>query len=122
MTASIATQRPNFHHITGTQPVGHTQIAVFGDYAGTVTKVRRINDQYWQVRVVPARGAFRGAGHTHGMTTLVWRDRDGSYVADYWPAWATDQPVEAARSWTLRAALGVAIGSAAERGHEAGLW
>lgn len=122
MATSIATQAPTFHAITGTQPIGHTQISVRGDYANTVTTVRRQNTDYYLVTVRQAKNAFAGAGARVQRTTLVWKDGDGSYVADYWDTARCDQPIEAARSWDLRAALAVAIGMAAERGHQDGLW
>lgn len=122
MATSIATQAPTFHAITGTQPIGHTQITVRGDYANTVTTVRRQNEDYWLVTVRQAKNAFAGSGARVLRTTLVWKDTDGSYVADYWDTARSEQPIEAGRSWTLRAALGVAISSAAERGHQDGLW
>lgn len=123
MATSIATQNPTFHAITGTQAIGHTQVSVRGDYANTVTTVRRQNQDYWLVTVRQAKDAFRGPGaRGHQRTTLVWKDEDGSYVCDYWAPSVSQEPIEAGRSWTLRAALGVAISSAAERGHQADLW
>lgn len=124
MAASIATARPNYHHITGEQPVGHTQIAIAGDYAGTITKVKRTNTRYWAVIVRTARGAFGSNPHP-GMACQVWFDESTvEFVVDYWSEkdWSDNQPVEAGRSHTLRTALGIAIDSAAQRGHQAGLW
>lgn len=117
MATSIATQNPTFHAITGDEPVGSTKIIVRGDYANTITTVHHINVDYWTVTVRPVKDAFRKP--QNGKSAQIWRDRDGSYVTDYWDRSA---PVEAARSWDLRAALGVAISSAAERGHQDGLW
>lgn len=123
MVTSIATQAPTFHAITGTQAIGHTQISVRGDYANTVTTVKRMNTDYYLVTVRQAKNAFATwPAVAVTRSARVWKDTDGSYVADYWDTARCDQPIEAARSWDLRAALAVAIGSAAERGHQDGLW
>ena len=118
----MTTQRPNFHHITGTQPVGHTQIAVAGEYAGTITQVKRCNDFYWSVTVRPVAGAF--SNPQAGSSVQVCLDaKTGEYVAEYWSRpYHVEDHVEAGRAGTLRAALGIAIGTAAQRGHERGLW
>lgn len=124
MAASIRTARPNFHHITGTQPVGQTQIATSGDYAGTVTLVKRVSAEYWQVIVRPVRDAFRGAGQrAAGCTVLVWADPEhGGYVADYWDTARSTETIEAGRARSLRAALGIAITTAGQRGNQLGYW
>lgn len=128
MTTSIRTARPSFGHLTGEQPVGHTQIAVAGDYAGTVTLVTRVNARYWSVIVRDQRGAFRDIDHRTeltagriGMAAKIWHNGQ-EYVVDYWNTAVTNQPIEAGTAHSLRAAIGIAIDSAASRGHEKGLW
>jgi hypothetical protein len=119
MAPSIATQTPNFHSLSPRVPVGYTQIFVASDYAGTITSVTRVNDLYWSVSVRDVRGAFRNP--KLGASSQVWFDvTTGEWVADY--SARSCQYVEAGRAYDLRAALADAIISAAERGHDQGLW
>jgi len=117
MATSIATQNPTFHALSTDVPVGHKQVFVRGDYAGTVTTVTRINHNYWGVTVREVRNAF--SSPVVGVSATVWRDSNGQWVADYQDA---STSVEITRAFVLRAALGLAIWSAGDRGHTAGRW
>lgn len=113
MTATIATQAPRFHSLTGRQPVGQSQVAVASDFAGTVTVVTRENDWYWAVNVRSVVNAFVPAKREQGKTVTIWFDRnEGRYVADYH---THGEYVEAGRAHSLQAAIGVASDAAAQR-------
>jgi len=113
MTATLATQAPSFHSLTGTQPVGQAQVAVASDYAGTVTVVTRENTSYWAVNVRSAVNAFVPAKREQGKTITIWFDQnEGRYVADYH---THGEYVEVDRTQSLRAAIGVAVTVAAQR-------
>lgn len=121
MIASIATQRPAFHALNVNVPVGHTQVFVASDYAGTVTTVTRVNTSYWAVTTREIKGAF--SNPVVGVSAHVWLDpAAGRYVADYPTTSGDFGAVEVSRCHDLRAALGVAIWSTTERGHALGRW
>lgn len=110
---NIATAAPTFHALTGGQPAGQTQVAVKADYAGTITTVARKNDTYWVVATRDALNAFRGPYTTRGASCAIWIDDSTmEFVVDYW-----DGPtcVEADRTRTLQAAIGVATSVTADR-------
>lgn len=111
MTATLATQAPSFHSLTGTQPVGQTQVARASEFAGTVTMVTRQNSQYWTVTVRSVVNAFVPAKREQGKTITIWFD-GSSYVADYH---THGEYVEVDRTRGLRAAIGVAVTVAAQR-------
>lgn len=113
MNVTIATQDPSFHSLTGSQPVGQSQVAVSSDFAGTVTVVSRENDTYWTVNVRSVRNAFVPSKREQGKTVTIWFDRsEGRYVADYH---THGQYIEVGRTVSLRAAIGVASDAAARR-------
>jgi len=113
MTTTLAAQAPRFHSLTGTQPVGQTQLATMSELAGTVTTVTRQNVQYWSVNVRSARDAFVPAKREQGKTVNIWFDsNEGRYVVDYWQVGAS---VEADRTRSLQAAIGSAVTVAARR-------
>jgi hypothetical protein len=112
----IATAAPKFHSLTGTQPVGQTQVAVASEYAGTVTTVTRGNESYWSVNVRDARNAFAPGWGDRGKTCAIWCDGlTGAYVVDYWGGKWGDDAIEADRTRSLKAAIGVAVTVAAQR-------
>jgi hypothetical protein len=116
MTATLASQAPRFHSLTGTQPVGQTQVATTSEYAGTITAVTRQNDWYWAVNVRSAVNAFVPAKREQGKTVTVWFDtNEGRYVVDYWGGEFNSESIEADRPHSLRAAIGVAVTVAAQR-------
>lgn len=116
MTATLATQAPSFHSLTGTQPVGQAQIAVASEVAGTVTVVTRENESYWTVNVRSVRDAFDPAKRQQGKTVTIWFDQnEGRYVADYWGGQYGNQSIEADRTVSLKAAIGVAVDVATQR-------
>lgn len=105
MTTTLATAAPRFHALTGTQPVGRTQIATMAEYAGSVTALTRKNDTYWVVTTRDVRGAFV-ARFRHNASVAIWMDTATmEFVVDYWD---NSVCVEADRTRTLRAAIGVA--------------
>lgn len=113
MTATLATQAPSFHSLTGRQPVGQAQVAVASDFAGTVTVVTRENDWYWAVNVRSVVNAFVPAKREQGKTVTIWFDqKEGRYVADYH---THGEYVEVDRTHSLQAAIGVASDAAAQR-------
>lgn len=113
MTTTLATQAPSFHALTGTQPVGQTQVARASEFAGTVTTVTRENDSYWAVNVRSAVNAFVPAKREQGKTITIWFDQnEGRYVADYH---THGEYVEVDRTQGLQAAIGVAVTVAAQR-------
>lgn len=112
----IATQAPSFHSLTGTQPVGQAQVATASEVAGTVTVLTRENDQYWALNVRSVRNAFRPALREQGKTVTIWFDRnEGRYVVDYWGGEFGNQSIEADRTRSLGAAIGVAADVATRR-------
>lgn len=118
MNTTIATQSPNFHGLTGNQPVGQVQIAVAAEYAGTITSVTRINTAYWAVVTRNVRDAFRGPALAGlGYSARIWFDSsEQAYVVDYWDGDVfANQPTEAGRARSLRAAIGIAADSTAQR-------
>jgi hypothetical protein len=111
----ITTAAPKFHALTGTQPVGQTQIATMAEYAGTITTVTRKNDDYWVVVTRDARNAFRGPWNASGTNAAIWRDSTTlEFVVDYW-APELGGFVEADRTRTVAAAIGVATTVTAQR-------
>ena len=113
MNATIPTARPNFHALTGTQPVGQIQITVLAEYAGTITTVKRCNETYWVVGTRDARNAFRGPWSARHRSCAIWQDgRTGAFVVDYWDAGTN---IEAGRTRSLQAAIGVACDVTAQR-------
>ena len=107
------TANPTFHALTGRQAVGRTQIATMPEYAGTITTVTRKNDTYWAVVTRDARNAFRGPWTGRGTSCAVWiDDTTMQYVVDYWDNGVC---VEANRTRTLAAAIGVACSVTARR-------
>lgn len=113
MTTTFTTANPAFHALTGVQPVGQTQVATMADYAGTITTVKRCNDTYWVVVTRSAVNAFRGPWSAMGTSCAIWMDPTTmEFVVDYW-----DGPtnIEADRTRTLRAAIGVAVTVTAQR-------
>lgn len=110
MTITLEAAAPTFHALTGTQKVGTTQIAAQADYAGTITSVTRLNTTYWSVTTRTARDAFRAP--KLGASATIWTDAEGRYVVDYWQ---NCQSVEVDRTRTLKAAIGVAASSTAQR-------
>ena len=107
MTATLATQAPRLHSLTGTQPVGHKQVATSTEYAGAVTVLYRSAEGYWLVTTRAARNAFTH-GSEVGATCAIWQSReDGRYVVDYYEADGT--LVDADRTVSLGAAIGVAV-------------
>jgi hypothetical protein len=104
--ATILTEQPSFHGLTGTQPVGGVQVAVKPIYAGTITTVRRTSSSTWIVVTRSVKGAF-GDRAERGAACSIWRDRQdgGRYVVDIWGG---SEIVEADRTRSLRAAIGVA--------------
>ncbi len=112
MALTITNQAPNFFALTGTQPVGHKQIAVATDYAGSVTTLYRPNTSYWTVTTRSVRGAFSDSPEL-GQSASIWFDQnEGRYVVDYYEG-ATN--VEAGRARGLRAAIGIAVDVANQR-------
>lgn len=106
MNTTLATANPTFHALTGAQPVGQTQVATMAEYAGTITTVKRCNDTYWTVATRDARNAFRGPWNARGMSAQIWMDPTTmQFVVDYWD---NNVCVEADRTRTLAAAIGVA--------------
>jgi hypothetical protein len=112
MNATLATQNPTFHALTGEQAVGRTQIAAQADYAGTITSVTRINTTYWSVTTRTARDAF--SAPKLGASCAIWAAEDGRYVVDYYDT-ADGGLVEVDRTHSLQAAIGVAASSTAQR-------
>lgn len=116
MTATLTTQAPSFHSLSGTQPVGQTQVAVASEIAGTITTVTRTNQQYWTVNVRSVRNAFVPAKREQGKTVTIWLDgAEGRYVVDYWGGQYGNESIEADRTRSLKAAIGVAVTVAAQR-------
>ena len=112
MTITTEAAAPTFHALTGEQAVGRTQIAAQADYAGTITSVTRVNVAYWSVTTRTARDAFRAP--KLGASATIWFDRaEGRYVVDYFANGG--QSVEVDRTRTLKAAIGVAASSTAQR-------
>jgi len=110
---TILTANPTFHALTGTQPVGQTQVATMTEHAGTVTTVTRRADTYWTVITRDVRNAFRGPWTGRGTSCAIWIDPlTMSFVVDYWDNGVC---VEADRTRTLRAAIGVACTVTAAR-------
>lgn len=106
MTATLLTQAPNFHGLTGTQLVGRRQVATQADYAGTVTVLYRAADEYWSVVTRSAQNAFTH-GSEAGASASIWFDRaELRYVVDYCDR--DGVRVEAGRTRGLGAAIGVA--------------
>lgn len=106
MTATLLTQNPTFHALTGTQKVGRRQISVATDYAGAVTVLYRAAEEYWVVTTRNARNAFTTDSES-GTNAAIWRDRaEGRYVIDYVDSYGVR--VEAGRTRGLGAAIGVA--------------
>lgn len=116
MTTTLATAAPTFHALTGTQPVGQTQIATKAFYAGTLTSVQRISTAYWKVTTRETRDAFvplRPAS-AMGASCVIWQDiTTAQYVVDYFDSQCGY--VEADRTRSLAAAIGVAADVTAER-------
>lgn len=116
MITTLPTAAPTFHALTGTQPVGQTQVAVMTEYAGAITTITRRNDTYWIVATRDARNAFRGPWNACGMTAQIWMDAATmEFVVDYWDASFPGQAIEADRTRTLKAAVGVAADLTAQR-------
>jgi hypothetical protein len=116
MGTPIATQSPNFFGLTGTQPIGQTQIAVRSEYAGTITSLKRTNTWTWTVTTRDSRHAFRMP--QLGASAHIWYDRTdgmGRYVVDYWAHDIVGQPIEAGRAGLLSAAIGLAVDSTVRR-------
>lgn len=113
MTTTFATAAPRFHSLTGTQPIGQTQIATMPEYADTITTVARKNELYWTVTTRNARNAFRGPWNATGTSCAIWLDPTTmEFVVDYWDG---NVCVEADRTRTLKAAIGVACDVTADR-------
>lgn len=113
MTATILTQAPNFHGLTGRQSVGYRQVAVATNYAGAVTVLYRAADEYWNVVTRDVRDAFTD-GSQVGASASIWFDRaEGRYVIDYCDR--DGVRVEAGRSRGLGAAIGIATSTTAHR-------
>jgi hypothetical protein len=113
MNTTLATTAPTFHALTGAQPVGQTQVATMAEYVGTITTVARKNDTYWVVATRDARNAFRGPWNAVGTTAQIWMDPTTmEFVVDYWEGTTC---VEADRTRTLKAAIGVAADVTAQR-------
>lgn len=111
MTTTLATVAPRFHSLNGTQPVGQAQIATMPEYTGSVTSVKRLNDAYWSVVTRSVVDAFRNP--KLGMACAIWFDQsERRYVVDYWD---TSGSVEADRTRSLAAAIGVAVTVTAQR-------
>lgn len=116
MITTLATARPTYHALNGTQPIGQTQVATSSEYAGSVTTVTRENQAYWVVNVRASRNAFNPAKRQQGKTVTIWFDStEGRYVADYWANMPGIGIVEAGRARALRAAIGVAVTVATRR-------
>lgn len=116
MTVTFAAQDPSLHGLTGRQPVGQTQIAAIAEYAGSTTLLRRAGHDYWVVRTMDARDAFRVTWA--GVSAVICiREDSGRYVVEYHsvPWWALDAParVEVDRCRTLKAAIGMAVAESA---------
>jgi hypothetical protein len=111
MALTITNQAPNFFALTGTQPVGHKQIAVATDYAGSVTTLYRPNTSYWTVTTRSIQGAFTDRAQL-GCSAAIWFDQgEGRYVVDYFDGFR----IEAGRALGLRAAIGIAVDVANQR-------
>lgn len=113
MKAILAAENPTFHALTGEQAVGRTQITAQADYAGTITSVTRKNVAYWSVVTRTARDAFRAPAS--GASAAIWlHPAQGRYVVDYFDP-TTGLEVEVDRTRSLKAAIGVAASSTAQR-------
>jgi hypothetical protein len=111
MNATLTTN-PRFHALTGNQPIGQTQIATMPEYAGTLTAVKHAGVGYWVVTTRTIRDAFT-AHPERGSSATVWFHRgEGRYVVDYCDG---RDYVEADRTRTLKAAIGVAADVTAQR-------
>ncbi len=108
-----------FHTAARTR-VGQSAIMCGVDFASTVTRLERVNTNYWTVTMCSAKGAFQGVTLAHETTqAYVWLNEVGGWTVDY------HQGIDAVEVSTCRglvAALGVAAWSVAERGHSKGLW
>jgi hypothetical protein len=114
MTATLAAQAPRFHSLTGTQPVGHTQIATQAEHVGATTLVRRVNHSYWAVITADTRDLFRSTAPRVRATAHIWFDRNEQrYVVDYQGQHMV--AVEVDRTRGLQAAIGSAVANTAER-------
>jgi hypothetical protein len=117
--ASTATRKPNYHSLSQPLTVGMARVIISGQYAGTVTTVRRLNTHYWSVTTREMRGAF--SNPQLGVSAHVWWDAaNGRYVADY--TTRACQTVEAGDAYSVQAALAIAVDSTERRGHEDGRW
>lgn len=120
MSATILTQAPNFHGLTGRQAVGRRQVAALSDYAGTVTVLYRAADEYWNVVTRSAVKAFTD-GSEVGASASIWLDKsEGRYVVDYCDR--NGVRVEAGRTRGLGAAIGVASSTTSHRWAEGHQW
>jgi hypothetical protein len=111
---NLAAAAPRFHSLTGTQPVGQTQIAAVAEYTGTITSVKRVNERYWSVVTRETAGAF--SFPKLGAACAIWFDAtECRYVVDYYDGAVS---VEADRTRSLGAAIGVATSVTARRWSE----
>lgn len=113
MAATLLTKSPTFHALTGTQAVGRKQIAVATDYAGSVTVLYRTAPEYWVVVTRDVRDAFTDRAEL-APAVAIWHDgREGRYVVDYFDR--SGRNIEADRTRSLRAAIGVAASVSSRR-------
>lgn len=113
MNATILTQNPSFHNLTGTQKVGRRQVAAASDYAGSVTVLYRAMETYWVVVTRDVRNAFTDRSQV-GASAAIWFDQaEGRYVIDYYDR--AGRNVEAGRTRGLGAAIGVACSTTSHR-------
>lgn len=108
------------YRLAARTPVGQSAILCGADFAATVTRMERVNTNYWTITMSAAKNAFRGVTLAHETTQAhVWLGEDGRWTVDYHQGIDT---VEVTACRELAAALSVAAWSVAERGHGKGLW
>lgn len=120
----MLTEMANAARIAQIPAIGRSAILCSPDFTGTVVRIKRENEGYFSVAVREVQGAFSGIGQPvrQAISAQVWFDQtDGCWVADHREG-CCPTSVEDDRTYSLGAALGTAMSTAAQRGHEAGRW
>lgn len=101
-------------------PIGQTAILCGAEFAGTVTRIKRITSAYWTIIMSVSTSTFcEGTPTSQTIRAHVWQNSNGRWIVDYRQDLDT---LEVSDCRTLEAALGVAVWSVAERGHAKNLW
>jgi hypothetical protein len=120
----MLTEMANSARIAQIPAIGRSAILCSPDFTGTVVRIKRENEGYFSVAVREVQGAFSGIGQPvrAAVVSQVWFDSaDGCWVVDHREGHDPNS-IEDDRTYSIGAALGVAMSTAAQRGHEAGRW